>query len=147
MQTLFVVKVSYFGLRQFTRNPTTREGVRKEAEEEDRNNDDAIGGDTEVEDRHNLDPSSGEGSDGDPSPGEDRDHDPNPDEDHDRDACHGEDHDRDACHGQEGEVDPAQAKLKNHHRDSGQRALKVPDRDHFPAYLQPHKLERMLIQS
>ena len=33
MQTLFVVKVSYFGLRQFTRNPTTWEGVRKEGEE------------------------------------------------------------------------------------------------------------------
>ena len=143
MQTLFVVKVSCFGLRQFTLNPTTREGVRKaeeeapeEAEEEgDRNNDDASGGDMEVEGRHNLDPNSGEGTVDDPSLGEDLDRDPN-DGHEGVVAC-------EICQG----GDPVQAKWKNHLQDSAQKALKVPDRDHFPAYLQPHKLERMLIQS
>lgn len=149
MQTLFVVKVSCFGLRQFTLNPTTREGVRKaeeeapeEAEEEgDRNNDDASSGDDdkEAEGRHNLDPNSGEGTVDDPSLGEDRDHDPSPDGE-------GAVYEIQDPRGGEG-GDPVQAKWKNHLQDSAQKALKVQDRDHFPAYLQPHKLERMLIQS
>ena len=78
MQTLFVVKVSYFGLRQFTLNPTTREGVRKaeegapeEAEEWDRNNDDASGDDDkEAEGHRNQAPSSRDDIGDDASDGE-----------------------------------------------------------------------------
>ena len=79
MQTLFVVKVSCFGLRQFTLNPTTREGVRKaeeeapeEAEEEgDRNNDDASGDDDkEAEGHRNQAPSSRDDIGDDASDGE-----------------------------------------------------------------------------
>jgi hypothetical protein len=148
MQTLFVVKVSCFGLRQFTLNPTTREGVRKaeeeapeEAEEEgDRNNDDASGDDdTEAEGHRNQDANSDKEACHVSSACEDRDHDPSPDGE-------GAVYEIQDPRGGEG-GDPVQAKWKNHLQDSAQKALKVPDRDHFPAYLQPHKLERMLIQS
>ena len=122
MQTLFVVKVSYFGLRQFTLNPTIWEGVRKaeeEAPEEEgdrKDHDDASDGDNVAEDpNHDDTPSDGEA-----------------------DICDIPDHDA---------RDPAQAKWENHHRDPGQKAAKVPKQDQFPICQQMHQPERLLISS
>ncbi len=126
MQTLFVVKVSYFSLHQFTSIPTTLEGGGK-AEEGDRNNDDASGDDMEVEGRHNHDPSNGEGTVDDPSLGEDLDRGPN-------DGHVGVV----ACGVCPGEGDPAQAIWKNHHRDPVQKAVQAQDRHHFLMYPQRH---------
>ena len=124
MQTLFVVKVFYFGSDQFTRNTTIWEG-------EDPNHDDDPSGGDEVEEdpNHDDNPSDGEGGEvhnrDNPSDGE-------------ADICDIPDHDA---------RDVAQAKWENHHRDPGQKAAQAPKQDYFLIYQQTHQPERPLLPS